>query len=285
MSTPKEAADLIAKKRMGKAEGKDGSSSTPIRHSLRKNSAANSQENSPAQEKGSTPNKKIKPSGKNAKRTPRNHKSPPKETQEPPQEKHDGDQSKNDDDEDEATYEQENDEDEDFPSYKGRVVTYNDPSSGRPGHGLVGEYIQDEGYEVSFKYTDDLTPRDCVDYCPRYWIEQSLVAVDAANAWKTAMENAKKLDSPNSKQQQNTLLLPSKRPREQTKRFEPETLVTKTKPRKTTKKSKTSLGAGLSHLHLQSTLLMTVYSRHCLCWIFNDHFRSTLFMYIVNANF
>ena len=130
-----------------------------------------------------------------------------------------------------------------------------------------------------------LEPRDCVDHCPREWIEESLVAVDTANAWKTAMEDAKKIDSPNSKQQQNPLLLPSKRPRDQTKRFEPETIATKNKQRKTTKKSKTSLGAGLSHLHLQSTLLMTVYSRHCLCWIFNDHFRSTLFMYIVNAKF
>jgi hypothetical protein len=89
---------------------------------------------------------------------------------------------------------QDNDDDKDFPDYNGRVVSYNDPQSKRPGHGMVGDYIQDEkGYHVTFKYTDDLEPRDCVDHCPRHWIEESLVAVDAANAWKTAMENAKKL--------------------------------------------------------------------------------------------
>jgi hypothetical protein len=90
-----------------------------------------------------------------------------------------------------------------------------------------------------------LEPRDCVDHCPREWIEESLVAVDAANAWKNAMEDAKKIDSPNSKQQQNPLLLPSKIPRDQTKRFEPENIATKYKQRKTTKKSKILLGAGL----------------------------------------
>jgi hypothetical protein len=130
---------------------------------------------------------------------------------------------------------------------------------------MVGDYIQDEGYHVSFKCTDDLEPRDFVDHCPRYWIEESLVDTHADNFWKSAMENAKLLDSPTSQQHKNPPLLPAKRLRDQTKRFEPEAIATKTKPRKATKKSNTSLGAGLSNLHLQSTLLMTIFSRNCLC--------------------
>jgi hypothetical protein len=173
----------------------------------------------------------------NTRAPPKKNKSPTNNYQNP--NKNDGDLSQN------AEDEQKIDENDDFPDYRGRVVSYNDPSSKRPGHGLVGEYIEDEGYQVIFKYTDDLEPRDYVDHCPRHWIEESLVAVDAANAWKTAMEDAKKIDSPNSKQQQNPLLLPSKRQRDQTKRFEPENTAAKHKQRKTTKKSKTSLGAGL----------------------------------------
>jgi hypothetical protein len=98
------------------------------------------------------------------------------------------------------------------------------------------------------------------------------------------MENAKLLDSPTSQQHKNPQLLPAKRPRDQTKRFEPEAIGTKTKTRKAPKKSNTSLGAGLSNLHLQSALLMTIFSRNCICWIFYDHLRSPLFMYIVNAH-
>jgi len=267
MSTPKEAAELIAKKRRGKDQGKDGSSSTPTRHSLRQNSAANSREHSPAQGKGSTPTQKNKPSGIDGNKSPpKIHKSPPHQSQSP---------TNNDEDEAAENGGQDNDDDKDFPDYNGRVVSYNDPQSQRPGHGMVGDYIQDEkGYHVTFKYTDDLDPKECVDYCPRYWIEESLVDTDAANFWKSAMENAKLLDSPTSKQHKNPPLLPAKRPRDQTKRFEPDAITTKTKTRKAPKKSNTSLGAGLSNLHLQSTLLMTSFSRNCICCIFNDHLRS-----------
>jgi hypothetical protein len=136
MSTPKEAADLIAKKCMGKAEGKVGSSSTPTRHSLRQNSAANSPQNSPAQGKGSTPTKQTKPSGKSGKSPPTKHKSPLKTSHSPTT------NFQNPEKEEAEAAEiggKDNDDDEDFPDYKGREVSYNDPASGRPGHGMVGD--------------------------------------------------------------------------------------------------------------------------------------------------
>ncbi len=117
MATPKKAADLIAKKRLGRGQGKDGSSSTPTRTSQRQNSLANSRENSPAKDKGTTPTKNTKRSGKDAKSPPNKHKSPLKKSQSPTI---NSQNPKNDEDEAAEIGGKDNDDYEEFPDYKGR---------------------------------------------------------------------------------------------------------------------------------------------------------------------
>jgi hypothetical protein len=51
------------------------------------------------------------------------------------------------------------------PEYVSRVVSYMDPGTNRPGHGLVGNYIPGEGYNVQFKFIDDLEPQDSEQHC------------------------------------------------------------------------------------------------------------------------
>ncbi len=117
-------------------------------------------------------------------------------------------------------------------------MSYTDPDTNRPGHGKVGEYIKGQGYHVLFKYTDDLEPTECVDYCPLHWLEASLVDAETANARHTAMEEAKSHDSPTTSRHKKASPLQTKRVRETVKRFEPEATTSKTKTRKATKNKK-----------------------------------------------
>ena len=149
-----------------------------------------------------------------------------------------------------------------IPDYKGRVVSYTDPDSERPGHGIVGDYIKGQGYHVLFKYTDDLEPSECVDHCPLHWITDTLVDEETANAWNTAMEDARLQDSPLSSRHKKATQLPAKRAREQIKRFEPETTTSNAKTRKAKKKQKASLGDGVSNVHLQSSISMYIFLFH-----------------------
>ena len=76
------------------------------------------------------------------------------------------------------------------PDYKDRVVSYTN-SQNRPALGNVGEYSREEkAYEVTFTYSDDLEPKEHVDYCPQHWVEKYLVDSGTAAAWTEAVEAA-----------------------------------------------------------------------------------------------
>jgi hypothetical protein len=89
-----------------------------------------------------------------------------------------------------------------------------------------------------------------------------LVGEETANAWNTAMEEARLHDSPQSIRHKKAATLPIKRVRENVKRFEPESKTSTAKTRKAKKKQKTSLGDGVSNVHLQSTFIMAIFSFH-----------------------
>jgi hypothetical protein len=81
-------------------------------------------------------------------------------------------------------------------NYVGRVVSYTDPDITRPGHGLVGKYIPGEGYNVQFKFIDDLEPQDSEQHCTQDWIEDHLVDAETVRAWTTAVKQQNKKEAP-----------------------------------------------------------------------------------------
>ena len=84
----------------------------------------------------------------------------------------------------------EEDDGDNPPDYKDRVVSYTN-SQNRPALGTVGEYSREEkAYEVTFTYSDDLEPKEHVDYCPQHWVEKYLVDSGTAAAWTEAVEAA-----------------------------------------------------------------------------------------------
>jgi hypothetical protein len=208
MTTPKETAEIIARNRLSRIKAKEVTSTTPSRTSMRHGSVVNnSRDNSPA--KGESPKKRKNPEKP---KSPANAKSPIKaknvgrakntelEVESTDDNNDQREEAHDDVKEPEALVEKEDsdgDEDPGFkPDYKGRVVSYKDPETDRPGHGIVGEYVAGEGYHVLFTYTDDLEPRECVDHCPLHWIDASLVDEAVASAWKTAIAKESLHDSP-----------------------------------------------------------------------------------------
>jgi hypothetical protein len=123
--------------------------------------------------------------------------------------------------------------------------------------------MKGKGYHVLFKYTDDQEPSECVDHCPLHWINDTLVDEDTANAWNTAIEDARLHDSPQSSRNKKASQLPLKRLRENVKRFEPESTKSNAKSRKAKKKQKTSLGDdGVTNVHLKSSISMYIFNVH-----------------------
>ena len=282
MATPKEAAEmLVSRTRLARGKVKDASNIAQSRATNRPGSKGNSVENSPAKGSKSPPQGKKSPTTK--------QKSPAKKKESPAKKPKStnatqpapvqialhtedasnegkGEQGNKDNEASEREGDESDPDDADDPEhkpdYKGRVVSYTDPDSERPGHGIVGDYIKGKGYHVLFQYTDDLDPRECVDHCPLHWIADTLVDEDTANAWNTAMEDARKHDSPLSSRHKKATTLPAKRVREHVKRFEPESTTSNTKTRKAKKTKKTSLGDGVSKVHLQSSMSMYIYNVH-----------------------
>jgi hypothetical protein len=84
------------------------------------------------------------------------------------------------------------------PEYVGRVVSYTDPDTNRPGHGLVGKYITGQGYNVLFKYIDDCEPQESEKEWPLQWIEDHLVDEATPRAWTNAVTDQDKQNSPPS---------------------------------------------------------------------------------------
>jgi hypothetical protein len=282
MATPKEAAEmLVSRSRLPRGKVKEASNITQSRSTNRSSSKSNSVENSPAKGSKSPPQGKKSPTTKQ-KSPAKKQKSPAKKpkstnaTQPPPVQialhtedasnEGNGEQRNKDNEASEREGDESDPDDEDDPGhkpdYKGRVVSYTDPDSERPGHGIVGDYIKGQGYHVLFKYTDDLEPSECVDHCPLHWITDTLVDEETANAWNTAMEDARLQDSPLSSRHKKATQLPAKRVREQIKRFEPETTTSNAKTRKAKKKQKASLGDGVSNVHLQSSISMYIFNVH-----------------------
>jgi hypothetical protein len=274
MATPKEAAEmLLSRTRLPGGKGKEASNTPQSRSTNHRGSGSNSVENSPAKgakspPKGAkipttsqkSPAKKQKSPAKKSKSTNKTQHPPLQiahDTEDASNEGNDGEQRNKDNEASEHERDESDPDDENDPGhkpdYKGRVVSYTHPDSERPGHGIVGDYIQGQGYHVLFKYTDDLEPSECVDHCPLHWITDSLVDADTADAWNTAIEEARLHDSPQSSRQKKAAPLPTKRIRENVKRFEPESTTSNAKTRKAKKKQKTSLGDGVSNVHLQST--------------------------------
>ena len=276
MVTPKEAAEmLVSRSRLPRGKGKEASNKT------RSSSKSNSVENSPAKGSQSPPQGKTNPNSKQkspakkkespAKKPKSTNATQPKPVKialhtEDASNEGNGEQGNKDNEASEREGDESDPDDEGdpghIPDYKGRVVSYTDPDSERPGHGIVGDYIKGQGYHVLFKYTDDLEPSECVDHCPLHWITDTLVDEETANAWNTAMEDARLQDSPLSSRHKKATQLPAKRIREQIKRFEPETTTSNAKTRTAKKKQKASLGDGVSNVHLQSSISMYIYNLH-----------------------
>jgi hypothetical protein len=84
------------------------------------------------------------------------------------------------------------------PEYVGRVISYTDPHTNRPEHGLVGNYITKQGYNVLFKYIDDCEPQESEQEWPLQWIEDLLVDEATARAWTNAVTDQDKQNSPTS---------------------------------------------------------------------------------------
>ncbi len=82
------------------------------------------------------------------------------------------------------------------PDYDGRVVSYTDPDTTRPGTGVVGKYIPGEGYNVQFKFVDDLEPQSSELHCTQDWIEEHLVDAETARAWTTAVSQQNQKEAP-----------------------------------------------------------------------------------------
>jgi hypothetical protein len=283
MATPKETAEiLVSRTRLARGRGKEASNITHSRPTNSSGSKSNSVENSPAKGAKSPPQVKKSPITKQ-KSPAKKQKSPAKKpqstnaTSNPPlqialhtedanNEGNGGQRDKDNEASEREGDESDHDDEDDLehkPDYKGRVVSYTDPDSERPGHGLVGDYIKGKGYHVLFKYTDDQEPSECVDHCPLHWINDTLVPEDTANAWNTAIEDARLHDSPQSSRNKKASQLPLKRLRENVKRFEPESTTSNAKSRKAKKKQKTSLGDdGVTNVHLKSSISMYIFNVH-----------------------
>ena len=130
------------------------------------------------------------------------------------------------------------------PDYKDRVVSYTN-SQNRPALGNVGEYSREEkAYEVTFTYSDDLEPKEHVDYCPQHWVEKYLVDSGTAAAWTEAVEAA--LDGSKTSRKTKNPQLPDgeKRKRISTTLYKPHENTPNAK-RTRGKKKKTSVGSDL----------------------------------------
>jgi hypothetical protein len=93
------------------------------------------------------------------------------------------------------------------PEYVDRVVSYTDPGTNRPGHGLVGNYIPGEGYNVQFKFIDDLELQDSEQRCTQDWIEAHSVDVETARARQTAVSQQNQKEAPPTRKRTRGLFL------------------------------------------------------------------------------
>ena len=205
-TTPKEALVAIQKRKTNAQK-----STTPPRHSARLGSASSS--SSPLQKDKSpaSGSKKIqKPSSKKS--------------------------TKFLDSESEGDDETPTAEADKPPDYKDRVVSTTN-SDNRPAIGKVGGYIPEEkGYEITFTYSDDLEPKEHVDFCPQHWVEANLVAPETATAWAQAVDKA--LDGTNTSRKRKEPSPPEKRNRVSSTFYKPHENTPQAKRRG--KKKKTS---------------------------------------------
>jgi hypothetical protein len=85
------------------------------------------------------------------------------------------------------------------PDYTNRILSYNDPETGRAGHGVVKNYNHEqEKYEVLFKFFDNADPFQQTDWCPLNWVERTLIDEAAGRAWTAALEKEVARDSPSA---------------------------------------------------------------------------------------
>ncbi len=182
--TPQETLEkLVAGKKVAATAGlKVKGGKTPRRHSKR---LASSGKESPKQELSvhttKTSGRKNRING----------------TQGDPQEDACSQKEKQDGDGDNTTGGSEDADPSSPPEFVDRIVSYSkDPHTSRPGHGLVGKYIPGNGYNVQFKFIDDLEPKESEQHCTQDWIEDHLVDADTALAWTTAVSEQNKKEAP-----------------------------------------------------------------------------------------
>ena len=106
----------------------------------------------------------------------------------------------------------------------------------------MGEYIPEKkAYEITFTYSDDLEPKEHVDFCPQHWVEKNLVAPETAAASTQAVEKA--LDGSDTSRKRKESSLPEKRTRVSTTLYKPHENTPQAKRRG--KKKKTSVSSDL----------------------------------------
>ena len=223
-TTPKEALAAIQDRIQRERQTRQGKqSSTPPRQSARLGSASNS--SSPAQKEGSPLVKKKTKAGN-------------KKSRQRLEDSESGDEGKEGQTNNIAPSEADA---EKPPDYKDRVVSTT-ASEERPAIGKVGEYIPEKkAYEITFTYSDDLEPKEHVDFCPQHWVEKNLVAPETAAASTQAVEKA--LDGSDTSRKRKESSLPEKRTRVSTTLYKPHDNTPQAKRRD--KKKKTSVSTDL----------------------------------------